>query len=199
MTTRILPHDCPAHAYLALHLLARKAAGRKRLGDEMGLGSGHMRKLLTRLVDKGLARPFSTGHEVSEEGHAVTRAAIDGPVLVNARGITAPGRHALVVVRGARYRLEDTVALHDAAVRAGGSGASVFITEPGRGHVMPEGIPFNRRTLRAILKGRKPGHDDVVVVGAGTTRATARLAATAAAMELLGITDLDRLHEGTRA
>ena len=178
-----LPRFSVLHLWMALELIRTHGrVGRKQLARMMKIGEGSARTILERLAGLGLVRPMRGGSSLTGKGLRVLEA-LPRVVGVDLSYLSLAKKSAVAVVPGAARLVSSGIEQRDAAVRAGGRGATVLIFRNGRLR-FPDGLEVEREAEK-IVSLVEPSENDVVLIGFGDDGVSARLAAMAAAISLL--------------
>jgi DNA-binding MarR family transcriptional regulator len=178
-----LPRFSPLHLWMALELIGRHGrVGRKQLARMMEIGEGSVRTILERMAKLGLVRSLRGGSSLTEKGRRIL-GSLPRVTEADLHYLSLARKSAVTVVPGGAPRVSSGIEQRDAAVRAGGKGATVLIFRSGRLR-FPDGLEVEREADR-ILSLVSPSEDDAVLIGFGDDGVSARLAAMAAAVSLL--------------
>jgi DNA-binding MarR family transcriptional regulator len=181
------PDFTKAHILYALILLRAQRIGRKQLAEELHLGEGTIRTMLSRLQDMGLIEISRPGVTLSDTGNEYLNA-VTGVLMwkpLPDTEITVDEINWAVIVRGASSRIRLGVEQRDQALIHGATGATTMIYQQ-EAWVLP-GI--DEEVEDQILKSLSefdPNENDVAVIGTSSNGFTATLGALAAALDLLG-------------
>ena len=181
------PDFTKAHILYALILLRDQRIGRKQLAEELHLGEGTIRTILSRLQDMGLIEISRPGVTLSDTGNEYLNA-VTGVLMwkpLPDTEITVDEINWAVIVRGASSRIRLGVEQRDQALIHGATGATTMIYQK-EAWVLP-GI--DEEVEDQILKSLSefdPNENDVAVIGTSSNGFTATLGALAAALDLLG-------------
>ena len=176
-----------AHLLFILHLCSRGMMGRQALASETGLGEGCTRTALRYLKRTNLIEIKRTGTTLSPEGMTfVENLGIEMPDL-KPSGIAEGGYNAVLMARGKRYLLTDSLAVRDAAMRANAKGCIPFIFEGGRiRSPFYDAAGVEYPDLTGLAEGMQMEDGDVAVVCGADTRSEAFVAAFASMIKLYG-------------
>ena len=181
------PDFTRAHVLYALILLKDQRIGRKQLAEELHLGEGTIRTILSRLQDMGLIEISRPGVTLSSAGleylNAVTRVLMWKPLPDTE--ITVDEINWAVLVRGVSNRVRLGVEQRDQALIHGATGATTMVYHQ-ESWVLP-GIDeeVEGQILRSLSEF-EPDENDVAVIGTSGDGFTAIIGALAAALDLLG-------------
>ncbi|MDP7079958.1 MAG: hypothetical protein QF415_08715 [Candidatus Undinarchaeales archaeon] len=184
-----------------LHLLLSLAGGscsRGLLGRRLGETDARVRSLLTMLKERGFVTSSRKGHMLTPEGKKmVDTLGIVGPVGLDAGELTVGPRDAAILVRGAAVRVDKGIEQRDAALIAGGMGATTLVmSESGLGLPFPGTVPTSvAERLLELLPARE---SDVIIVGTAAHGWSAKRACVAAALTLAPADIVLRPRQGKR-
>ncbi|MBO3802726.1 MAG: hypothetical protein JTT11_02440 [Candidatus Brockarchaeota archaeon] len=175
---------------MALYRIEEGArVSRAELGTHLGLGSGAVKSLISKLHDSRLLKTSKSGNALSEEGREIVRRLRSAVPIVSAvpvRLISTGRKNVAAVVRGVDAKKLKPVTIRDEAVRAGGSGATTLFFD-GKSISVPEVYDdlarvsgFDARALSRL--GLRKG--DVIVVAGGDSLQAASLACVTAVVGL---------------
>jgi hypothetical protein len=183
------PDFTQAHILYALILLRDKRLGRKQLAEELRLGEGTVRTLLSRLQGEDLAEISRSGVTLSSKGRDYLRAIED--VLkwksLPSTEITVDDINWAVLVRGASNRVRLGVEQRDQALIHGASGATTLVYVNG-GWGLPGLNGMVEDNILVSLSDFDPKEKDVAVIGSSSDGFTSTIGALAAAIDLLCLT-----------
>ena len=181
------PDYTKAHLLYALILLERQRIGRKQLAQELRMGEGTIRTLLSRLQDEKLIEITRLGATLSSQGEVYLE-------RINSvmRWTTIPRTEATVdavnwcvLVRGVADRVRYGVEQRDQALIHGATGASTLVfvdgcwAFPGLGDEVDD-------VIIERLESLEPVDGDAAIIGTSGDSFTATLGALAAAIDLIG-------------
>lgn len=180
------PDFTKAHLLYALILLKENRMGRKQLAEELRLGEGTIRTILSRLLDEGLIEISRPGVTLSNKG---TKYLTDIETMLVWRplpstGITVDDVNWAVLVRGVSKRVRLGVEQRDQALIHGASGATTLVYREASWHIpgLEESVESH---ILEHLSSFNPGEQDVAVIGSSGDGFTAIIGALAAAIDLL--------------
>lgn len=199
--TKLLNTDArqgpPTH-FFRWHLLAAfytfcqstSPLGRYQLGSDLGLGGGSIRSLIRFLRARGLIEPVNRqGHRLSIEGKK--HCEVLSQTLINL--VELPQSSYTIDIynygchlRQLAYLVTDGVLQRDAARQAGASGATTFIQDQDLDTVlMVKDHRIQKDDLTTILDPFDTENGDVLIIGSGSSRISAKLGTFAALLTLL--------------
>lgn len=207
----IQPRYRPAHIVATLFLMeavggetGEKGIGRYRLEKEINLGAGSARSLFKQLSELGLIelvskKAMKRGHRLSMRG-ASFLARIKEHLTFLLEGIPALGVAGeklclgtacfIAGAKAASERVANGMSIRDAAIKAGGEGATCLIVKESAIE-FPQGAPLDEQTypesaqyLREVIQEQGVERGDVLVIGTGQTAALAKIAAIEASLAL---------------
>lgn len=177
------PDYMPAHLLYALSLLSERRIGRKNLSDELRVGEGTVRTIISRLLVEGLI-------EVSRQGVTLSSKGVNFLEKLHSRiiwdvypstDLTVAENNCVVLIRrgsdGIRFGIEQ----RDQALIHGAIGATTLVMIDGV-WVMP-GV--NERVELFLPDTFLPEDGDAVIIGSGDDEFTARFGALSAAFQVL--------------
>ncbi len=181
------PDYTKAHLLYALILLEKQRIGRKQLAEELRLGEGTIRTLLSRLQDEKLIAITRPGAKLSNQGEAYLR-----KINMVMSWTSIPRTEATVdvvnwgvLVRGVSKQVRYGVEQRDQALIHGATGASTLVFVDGGWDFPGLGDEVDDVIIQRLDK-LEPVDGDVAVIGTSGDSFTATLGALAAAIDLLG-------------
>lgn len=181
------PDYTKAHLLYALILLARQRIGRKQLAEELCLGEGTIRTLLSRLQDENLIEITRPGASLSSQGEAyldrITSVMSWTPVPRTEDTVDVVNW--CVLVRGVADRVRYGVEQRDQALIHGATGASTLVFEAGEWTFPGLGDEVDDVIIQSLDR-LEPIDGDIAIIGTSGDSFTATLGALAAAIDLLG-------------
>jgi len=179
------------HVAKALFILGRgKAVGRNLLAQQLGIGPGAVRTLLRRLKEERLITTRRAGCSLTKKGQKLyneLRSRIPVFTLIRPGKIAAAPHCAVAVVRNTARSVSDGLAQRDAAIRAGGLGATTIIYEKGDFFMPPEKKPCSKKYPDPIwsqLESLGLQNGDIIILASANSDEKAELATLSAAWTL---------------
>lgn len=178
------PDYTPAHLLYALDLLESNRMGRKQLAEQLRVGEGTVRTIISRLSESGFLAISRPGISLSEEGKSFLES-IQEKVQWGSypsSDLTVSEENYYVLIREASDRVRYGVEQRDQALIHGARGATTLVKKddvwkmPGVDDVVSVNLGHNLGTLDG----------DVLIIGSGVDEFTARHGALSAALDLLG-------------
>lgn len=180
------------HAYKVIMLLGERNLGRNALSQEIGIGSGAVRTLISKLKRNRVIRVVSSGCELTRKGKAIRDDMVQRiPVSKAIKGgrLSVSRFDHAVIVRGASRILRSAIEQRDAAIVQGAKGATTIIFRNGRfalpGDTSDCERDFPDKVWSVIRKELKPESGDVIIVASAETPLKAEYGALAAAWTLI--------------
>jgi len=179
------------HLFYALELMSSKTVGRGPLAEQLNVGEGAARTILSRLGEAGLITASKSGCALSVEGLNVWRElekVFPRRVEFLRTELTPSEFNYAFLVKGSGGKVRSGIEQRDVAVAAGASNALIIVFRSGRLHIksvsdnVEEVFP---KAARPILRDIKPQDDDVIVIAGGNTALKAMRGAFAASWSLL--------------
>ena len=180
------PDFTQAHILYALILLKDQRIGRKQLAEELHLGEGTTRTILSRLQDENFIEISRPGVTLSTHGREYLKA-IETVLKwkpLSGTEITVDVVNWAVLVRGAAKRVKLGVEQRDQALIHGATGATTLVFRDGC-WVIPGIDERLEHHVLDSLAGLNPSESDVAIIGTSSDSFTAILGALAAAIKLL--------------
>lgn len=177
------PDYTPAHLLYALSILNERKIGRKSLSEELRVGEGTVRTIISRLSDEGLIMVSRPGISLSPDGVSFferVRSRLNWCVYPST-DLTVAENNCVVLISGASSGIRYGVEQRDQALIHGAVGATTLVMVDGE-WVMPGTDEVVELTMPKTLV---PKDGDVVIIGSGDDEFTAKLGALSAALQVL--------------
>jgi len=177
------PDYTSAHLLYALSLLGERRIGRKNLSEELRVGEGTVRTIISRLSNAGLIEVSRPGISLSPDGISFlerVRSRLNWCVYPST-DLTVAENNCIVIISGASSGIRYGVEQRDQALIHGAVGATTLVMVDGS-WVMPgtdEGVELT------LPEAMVPKDGDVVIIGSGDDEFTAKLGALSAALQVL--------------
>lgn len=179
------------HIFYALELMSQKPLGRNKLAEQLNVGDGAVRTIISRLREAELIDASKEGCNLTEKGQEIWRQFEEiFPKRVNlpkSELIGSEFNHAFLV-KNRGEKVESGIDQRDAAIIAGARKALVVVYQ--KGHLRIEGVSSSLETeypkaANQILTTLAPQENDVVIVAGGDTPLKAMRGAFAASWSLI--------------
>lgn len=175
------------HVWKAMQSLDEQApVGRKRLSQELGIGEGSTRTILSQLQDHGLITIGKSGIVLTDRGSDFKATYHMDVTPVSISDLTIGDKDCAVRVprraKDVRFGCEE----RDAAIKSGATGATTLICKdgslifPGSDYPVEEDLSSKVRSLFTLK------NDDVVIIGTGPTSEIAEVGAVTAGLAIMG-------------
>jgi predicted transcriptional regulator len=180
------------HIFSALELMAQKPIGRNKLAENMGVGEGAIRTIISRLKDADLIITAKEGCRLTEKGAKTwkkfeelfpARAEIEKTELTNSTCNYA------FLVKNSAHKIGTGIDQRDAAIMGGAKRAIAIACRDS--HLVIDSVSgiiekaFPDAT-RKILRNLKAEDNDVIIIAGADTLLKAKRGAFAAAWVLIG-------------
>lgn len=177
------PDYTPAHLLFALSMLNERRIGRKQLSEELRVGEGIVRTIISRLLDEGLIEVSRPGISLSPDGVGFLDSILSrlNWCVYPSTDLTVADNNCIVLISGASEEIRYGVEQRDQALIHGAVGATTLVMVDGS-WVMPgtnEGVEL------MLPETMVPEDGDVIIIGSGDDEFTARLGALSAALQVL--------------
>ncbi|MCQ2085978.1 MAG: helix-turn-helix domain-containing protein [archaeon] len=177
-----------ANVYWALYTLSDgRKLGRKKLAEESGVGEGSMRRILKLLLDKGMVQVKRTGTTITKTGLSFLGNIPLKVVNVDIGDAVVGCFSQAIMVYGAGSKIENGMQQRDVGIRAGANGCTTIVIRNGILMIPPDwNLDVQRpETARKIRMATNLTEDDALIVGGGSNKNAAIVAALDAAFDLL--------------
>lgn len=178
------------HILRTLELVAEKPIGRGKLAEELKVGPGAVRTIITRLKSARLISTSRMGCKLTSKGEKILeeyrknfeKVEIKQNKLINANYNFA------ILAKNCGEKIKSGIEQRDAAVKVGAKGAAVIIFKDGRfiiPSVSSDAAKDFPDLVEQLIKLLKPKENDVVIIGGGDTSNAAEYGAMAAMWTIL--------------
>lgn len=177
------PDFTPAHLLFALNLLSERRIGRKQLAEELRIGEGTVRTIISRFSDEGLIKVSRPGISLSNKGVAFLERIQDRISWGRfpSTDLTVAENNVIVLIREASTNIRYGVEQRDQALINGAKGATTLVMIDGS-WVMPG----TNETVELIPDDKmSPKDGDVVIIGSAVDEFNAGLGALSAALNII--------------
>ncbi|MGD6851290.1 MAG: DUF4443 domain-containing protein [Candidatus Bathyarchaeia archaeon] len=181
------------HLYYALELLSQKPLGRNRLAENLSVGDGAVRTIISRLREAELIETSKGGCGLTEKGKQVWS---QFEAIFPKQADLAPSElypsefnHAFLV-KDAGHKVSSGIDQRDAAIIAGARKALVIVYK--KGHLSIESVSDNiekdyPKASEQILEALQPSENDAIVVAGAEKALKAKRGAFAASWSLISV------------
>jgi len=178
------------HLLLAIELVARKEVGRGKLGENLGVGEGVIRTILSRLRDAGLVGVSKAGCSLTDSGLRLWKeyASVLRKIPIGQNELALAKSNFAVLVKNCGEAVGSGMEQRDAAVMAGAKSATTIrvkkerLVIPSVSEDVAKDFPNAANQLISLLRPRE--NDAIVIAGSDSPR-KAEHGALAAAWSLL--------------
>jgi DNA-binding MarR family transcriptional regulator len=179
------------HIFYALELMSQKSLGRNKLAEQLNVGDGAVRTIISRLREADLIDASKEGCSLTEKGREVWRQFEEifpkRVSLPKSELISSEFNNAFLV-KNRGEKVESGIDQRDAAIIAGARKALVIVYQ--KGHLRIEGVSSSiekeyPKAANHILTTLTPQENDVVIVAGGDTALKAKRGAFAASWSLI--------------
>jgi len=179
------------HIFYALELMSQKTIGRNKLAEQLNVGEGAIRTIISRLVDAGLITTSKEGCTLTSKGKRVWKEfeeAFPKRMPVEKSELANADCNYAFLVKDSGHKVKSGIDQRDAAIVAGARKAIVIVSR--NGHLRIESVSENiekefPKAVSQILRDLKPEDNDVVIIAGAETALKAKRGAFAAGWSLL--------------
>jgi predicted transcriptional regulator len=182
----------PFHIYCALEQLSQSPIGRDKLADNIDVGKGTIRTILTRLKKVELiSNNKKNGCALTQKGQEVWQQfeqVFPQKTEISKTEITTSEFNYAFRVKNQKNKIMSGIEQRDAAIIAGARRAIVLITDQKGLHIASTDQYIEEQyeeASREILKKISPQNNDVIIIAGAETSLRAKNGAFAAAWDLL--------------
>jgi predicted transcriptional regulator len=174
----------PFHILKALwHIQQLEPLGRKELSEQLGIGEGSARTLISYLEEKGWAKTARQGISLSDGGHALLEKIGIMAKEVHAGKITVGEVDFAIRLRNCASRVSNGIDQRDEAIKVGASGATTLLFR--KKLVFTDGFDVaesDSRAARVLSQDFELAEGDVLIIGCSPEPGRAMDGAFAAAV-----------------
>lgn len=179
-----LPRFAEVHVRKALELISKHGrVGRKQLAEELGIGEGSMRTILSQLKTQGLITSSRGGHALTAKGKRSLGKPLEF-VQIDAGNFTVGEVDVAAIVRGAAKKVKRGIEQRDEAIKVGAQGATVLVFQRGKLQFPDRFTRVEKGLAESLIKTFTPREGDVIIIGTAQDLAKAEEGAKAAARSL---------------
>jgi predicted transcriptional regulator len=195
ITSEKAPGPSPAfsvfHVLRAIELLAEKTIGRSRLAEELRVGEGTIRTIISRLKDAGLIRTSKLGCILTDKGLKLWdkyKTVFRKKVEIEENELTLANYNLAILVKNRGHKVKSGMEQRDAAIMVGARGATAILFKEGRliipsvSNNMAKDFP---KAANQIIRLLQPEENDVIVIVSCDSSEKAEYGALAAAWTLV--------------
>ncbi len=179
------------HVFYALQLMAQKPIGRNKLAEQLNVGDGAIRTIISRLREAGLIETSKAGCNLTEKGRDVwCQFEMIFPKeteLPKSELNPCEFNHAFLV-KNCAQKVQSGIDQRDAAIIAGARTALVIVYR--NGHLCIESISDDiekqyPKAAKQLLEQLEPKENDAIVVAGAESALKAKRGAFAASWSLI--------------
>lgn len=179
------------HVLHAMELIAGRKIGRSKLAEELKIGEGTVRTIISRLKEAGLISTSKLGCSLTDKGLRLWneyRLMFKEKVEIGKNELTLAEYNFAILVKNCGHKVKSGIEQRDAAVIAGAKGATTVLFRedhliiPSVSDNLAKDFPDEANNLIKLLK---PEDNDVIVVGSADSLEKAKYGALAAAWTLI--------------
>jgi predicted transcriptional regulator len=179
------------HVLRAIELIAEKPVGRSRLAQELRVGEGTMRTIISRLKDADLVKTSKLGCILTDKGLKLVdeyNRIFRKKVEIGENELTLANRTFAILIKNRGHRVKSGMRQRDAAIVAGARGTTTIILKekhlviPYVSDDVAEDFP---KAAHQIVRLLQPEENDVIVIVSGDSSEKAEYGALAAAWTLV--------------
>jgi hypothetical protein len=178
--------------FYTVQLISQKTVSRAKIAEQLNIGEGTVRTILSRLVDAGLVKTSKEGCMLTVAGLHVWN---ELDKVFPKRGefswteLTPSGFNYSFVVRNSANKVGSGIEQRDKAIMVGATRALVVVFQSGRLRINSVSDDIEKTfpiVARQILADFKPQENDAIVIASGETALKAMHGAFAASWSLMG-------------
>lgn len=175
------------HLIIALKIISdNTTVGRKRLMEELDLGEGSTKTILSKLKKEELISSSPKGHKITEKGRNILTKNLPKSTEINAKDLTLSEQNYAILIKNIANHLSDGLKQRDEAIKAGADCAVTLVFD-GEKLRFPKDFKHKLEHTAAteeIMKKLHPEKGDIIIIGGGRTKIKAIKGALAASNSL---------------
>lgn len=179
------------HILRALELIAEKPTGRGKLAENLNVGEGAIRTIISRLKDAGLITTSKTGCTLTDKGLKLFKeyqSFFKKKIEIGKNELTIAKHSFAVLIKNCGHKIKSGVEQRDAAIMAGAKGATTLLFK--KGYLIIPAVSDDvakdfPEAASQIMASMNPEEDDVIIVSSADSLEKAEYGALAAAWKLL--------------
>ena len=181
------------HVYYALQLLSQKPIGRNRLAEQLNVGDGAIRTIISRLREADLIDTSKAGCELTEKGKAIWlqfEEIFPKEIDFGKSELNPNEYNYAFLVKNCGERVGSGINQRDAAIIAGARKAFVMVYQ--KGHLKIETVVDDMekqypKTSKQIIEKLQPQENDAIVIASAESSLKAKRGAFAASWSLISV------------
>lgn len=179
------------HVFYALELMAQKPIGRNKLAEQLKVGDGAIRTIISRLREADLIDTSKAGCNLTEKGQDIWRqfeAIFPKQMDMAKTELTRSEFNHAFLVKNVGERVHSGIDQRDAAIIAGARTALVIVYS--KGHMCIESVSDDiekqyPKAAKQLLEHIQPQENDAIVVAGAESAFKAKRGAFAASWSLI--------------
>jgi len=179
------------HMLRAIELIAENTIGRTKLAEELEVGEGTVRTMISRLKDAGLIATSEIGCTLTSRGLKLWdeyKTVFRKKVEIEKNELTLADYNFAILVKNCAHKVESGMEQRDAAIMVGAKGATTIVFKGGRLIVPPVSDSTAGdfpKAANQIFRLLQPEENDVIVIGSADSLVKADYGTLAAAWTLV--------------
>ncbi|MCK4482274.1 DUF4443 domain-containing protein, partial [Candidatus Bathyarchaeota archaeon] len=175
----------------AMELIAETTIGRSKLAEELEVGEGTIRTIISRLKDSGLITTSKLGCTLTSKGLKFWKeykAVFKKKVKIAKNELTLADYNFAILVKNHGHKVQSGMEQRDAAIMVGARGATTIMYKEGRLVIPPVSnnvAEYSTKWANQMVRLLQPEENDVIVIGSADSLVKAEYGALAAAWTLI--------------
>ena len=181
------------HIYYALQLLAQKPIGRNKLAEQLQVGDGTVRTIISRLREAGLIDTTKAGASLTAKGREIWHkfeTLFPKEVAFGRSELNPNEYNHAILVKNCGVRVGTGINQRDAAIIAGASKALVMVYRQGHLRIEPIVDDMEKqypKTAKQLVEQLQPEENDAIVIASAESAFKAKRGAFAAGWSLINV------------
>ena len=175
------------HMLRAMELIAETTIGRSKLAEELDIGEGTIRTIISRLKDSELITTSKLGRTLTSKGLKLWKeykAVFKKKVKISKNELTLADYNFAILVKNHGHKVQSGMEQRDAAIMVGARGATTIMYKEGRLVIPPVSnnvAEYSTKWANQMVRLLQPEENDVIVIGSADSLVKAEYGALAAA------------------
>jgi len=179
------------HVLRAIELIAEETIGRSRLAEELKVGEGSIRTIISRLKDAGLIKTSQLGCALTNKGLKFLneyKTVFRKKVEIRENELTVTRHNFAILVKNCGNKVKSGMKQRDAAIIVGARSVTTIILK--EGHLVIPSVSDDvskdfPRAANQIISLLQPEENDVIIIVSGDSSEKAEYGVLAAAWTLV--------------
>jgi predicted transcriptional regulator len=179
------------HILHAIELISEETIGRSKLAENLKVGEGTVRTIISRLKDANLIATSKAGCTLTSKGLRLWReykSVFKKKIEIGKNELTIADSNFAILIKDCGHKVKSGVEQRDAAVMAGAKGATTIMFKEGRLKIPSVSDDVAKdfpNAANQIVRLLEPEENDVIIIGSADSLGKAEYGTLAAAWAVL--------------